>query len=338
MPEPVAGDDEARGPRRSAPGRCRARRGSGTARPRANAFGRDQTIPSERSPRSYQALEVGEVGRERLGALEVHDRRDPARLEVADPARDRDAEALEHGRLLLGDASRLLARDRVLERDRVRRGRRLERRRPATGRTARRTRRRSRPRPRGPGRCASASRRATAERRGRCARRGSRAASYGGRLRTDRLRRRASSGREPRGYARTDEHARPRRATRTPALARRPLARRRRPRHRFAPARDRARADRRVHGRRGGRRHPRRLARAALGRRAHAHRRRRAAALADRAPPRPAARGGQPHLRAAAHGDPLGAGERRDAARARRADRLRRDPAADHAAGPRRAA
>ena len=44
---------------------------------------------------------------------------------------------------------------------------------------------------------------------------------------------------------------------------------------------------------------------------------------------------GEPHLRPAAHGGALGAGERRDAARARRPDRLRRHPAADHAAGAR---
>ena len=57
------------------PGPVSGEAGNRNGTPSANAFGRDQTIPTERSPRSYQRLEVGEVGRERLGALEVHDRR-----------------------------------------------------------------------------------------------------------------------------------------------------------------------------------------------------------------------------------------------------------------------
>ncbi len=78
-PEPVAGDDERAAGVGQARARCRARPGKRNGTPSPNAFGRDQTIPTERRPRSYQALEIGEVGRERVGALEVHDRRHPAR-------------------------------------------------------------------------------------------------------------------------------------------------------------------------------------------------------------------------------------------------------------------
>ena len=97
-------------------------------------------------------------------------------------------------------------------------------------------------------------------------------------------------------------------------------------------ARRGARADPRLHDRRGGGRHRRRLAGAALGRRPHAHRRRRDRAGAGRASPRAAPRERQLHLRPAPGRDPLGRDQRSHAAAARRLHRLRGSPAADRPA------
>ena len=113
--------------------------------------------------------------------------------------------------------------------------------------------------------------------------------------------------------------------------------------HTHAPAPD---ADRRWLGvalglilafmaRRGGRRPRRRLARAALRRRAHAHRRRLDRAGAVRRAARGPAGRRALHVRARARRDPLRAGQRRVAARARRRDRVGGDAAAERPAGRR---
>ena len=105
-----------------------------------------------------------------------------------------------------------------------------------------------------------------------------------------------------------------------------------RDRRRRPPLGRRLRADRRLHGGRGGRRHRRLLPGAALRRRSHAHRRHRAGPGAARAAAGGAAAGRQLHLWPAARGDPLGAGQRDHVAAARHLDRLRGHPAADRAA------
>ena len=64
-PEAVAGADELAARPSVSPGPVSGEAGNRNGTPSPNAFGRDQTMPSERRPRSYQRLEVGEVGRER---------------------------------------------------------------------------------------------------------------------------------------------------------------------------------------------------------------------------------------------------------------------------------
>ena len=88
-PGPVSGDDGK--PERHALGE--------RVRPRPDD-------PDRAEPAVVPVVEIGEVGRERLGALEVHDRLHPARLEVVDPAHDRHVEPLERRGELVGDARR----------------------------------------------------------------------------------------------------------------------------------------------------------------------------------------------------------------------------------------
>ena len=107
--------------------------------------------------------------------------------------------------------------------------------------------------------------------------------------------------------------------------------RRRRP----ALARDRARPDPRLHGRRGRRGRARRLAGAALGRRAHAHGRRLDRARPGRGAARRAARPRRVHLRPRPRRDPLRAAQRRAPARPRRRHRVEAVAPARLAAGHR---
>ena len=86
------------------PGPVSGDAGKQNGTPSANAFGRDHTSPIDRSPRSYQSCEIREVGRERIGAFEVHDRRDATRLEVVCRGRERHRQRLQRRVQLVRDA------------------------------------------------------------------------------------------------------------------------------------------------------------------------------------------------------------------------------------------
>src|SRR4029077_5632607 len=62
------------------------------------------------------AVEIGEIGRERISALEVHDRGDLLRYEVARPPRDRQPEPMEDEGELVSDARGVFGRNRIVER------------------------------------------------------------------------------------------------------------------------------------------------------------------------------------------------------------------------------
>ena len=70
------------------PGPVSGDAGNSNGTPSANAFGRDQTMPIDRSPRVVPVLQVRQILGDRLGAFHVHDRGDLAFAEVVDrPAR-----------------------------------------------------------------------------------------------------------------------------------------------------------------------------------------------------------------------------------------------------------
>src|SRR5207248_8744222 len=78
------------------------------------------------------ALELGEIGRERLGSLHVHNRRHTTGLELVRAARSVEAQPAEDVELLVDDPCRLRPCDRLRWRKRVR-ARGLVRRRTARG-------------------------------------------------------------------------------------------------------------------------------------------------------------------------------------------------------------
>ena len=131
-------------------GRCREAERHALARRRSAATRRAR--PS--AGRGRTRLEIGEVGRERVGALEVHDRRDPARLKSSrdgrssrrSPPARRPARRRRGAPPHAGSAPRAAART-------ASDGGSIGR---PPGRRARRNRRRSPPRPRARDRCAAA--------------------------------------------------------------------------------------------------------------------------------------------------------------------------------------
>ena len=143
MPRPLHARTSAT-PASVSPGPVSGDAGNRNGTPSPNAFGRDQTGPSERRPRSYQSSRF-----ERSGAIASA----PSRCTIAatDPSRKsstlramRTGRPHEHVEQLVGDARRLLERDLRRERQRIR-GTRRGSVRPATGRSGRRSRRRTRP-------------------------------------------------------------------------------------------------------------------------------------------------------------------------------------------------
>ncbi len=66
-------------------------------------------------------VEIGEIGRDRLRALEVDDRVHPPRHDLIRAADDRDVEALERGELPFDIGPGLRERNRSVERERIRR-------------------------------------------------------------------------------------------------------------------------------------------------------------------------------------------------------------------------
>ena len=130
-PESVAGVDETL----SRSGQPRARVGR---RRKPERHARAELVrPRPRRPERTEttlvpAFEIGEIGRERLGSLHVHDRRHTTGLELVRAARSVEAQPAEDVELLVDDPCRLRPCDRLRRRERVR-AHTLVRRRTARG-------------------------------------------------------------------------------------------------------------------------------------------------------------------------------------------------------------
>ena len=81
--------------------------GNSKGTPSANAFGRDQTSPTD-AAHARTAGQIGEIGRERVGSLEMDDRGHATFLEVVDRGGTRHRQSAEHVEELPGDAGGLL--------------------------------------------------------------------------------------------------------------------------------------------------------------------------------------------------------------------------------------
>ncbi len=152
------------------PGPVSGDAGNWNGTPSANAFGRDQTMPTERRPRSYQSCRFDRssaiASAPSMCTIAVTS---PSRKSSTDRARA-DRHRTQRVEQLLGDPCGLVERNRGGKRH----GSTASpagRRHRAKGRTARRTRRRTQTRPRFRGRCACRARRASASARDRCDRR-----------------------------------------------------------------------------------------------------------------------------------------------------------------------
>ena len=166
--------------RRSGPGPVSGEDGKRNGTPSAKAFGRDQTMPSERRPRSYQRSRSersgasGSAPSRCMIAVTRPGSKSPTRRAIVTPrpssaaaSSSGDARAPRSGGIGASSGSAYGAAP-------------APRAAPRPGRRARRSRRRSRPR-RAVARsmCRGSCPRQTPQRRGRCGRRGSRRASYG---------------------------------------------------------------------------------------------------------------------------------------------------------------